>query len=120
MPWRDPFCGWGSFVARGSYSANEAARTCAGGTLADIAIFDPEAATEKHPRFGGKVEPPFAQDHSALADGASGVLAATRGQLRHDALQIKILFGGGYSSPADPLLSTQYTPDEIETAVAEN
>ena len=72
---------------------------------------------QKHPRFGGKVEPLFSQGHSTLADGVPEVLAAARENLRHGASQIKILAGGGYSSPADPLLGIQYTYDEIKAAV---
>ncbi len=72
---------------------------------------------QKHPRFGGKVEAIFEQGHATLADGVPEVLAAARENLRHGASHIKIATGGGYSSPADPLLGTQYTFDEVKAAV---
>ena len=72
---------------------------------------------QKHPRFGGKIEPIFSQGQGILADGVPEVLAAARENLRHGASQIKIMTGGGYSSPADPLLGIQYTPDEVKAAV---
>ena len=77
---------------------------------------------QKHPLFGGKLPPLFENGHSYLADGVPQVLTAARENLRHGASQIKVLAGGGYSSPADPLLGIQYTHDEIKAAVdaAEN
>lgn len=72
---------------------------------------------QRHPRFGGKIEAIFEQGHATLADGVPEVLAAARENLRHGASHIKIAAGGGYSSPADPLLGTQFTFDEIKAAV---
>ncbi|MEJ2027989.1 MAG: amidohydrolase family protein, partial [Limibacillus sp.] len=72
---------------------------------------------QRHPRFGGKVEAIFEQGHATLADGVPEVLAAARENLRHGASHIKIAAGGGYSSPADPLLGTQYTYGEVKAAV---
>ncbi len=72
---------------------------------------------QKHPRFGGKVEAVFAQGQAYLADGVPEVLAATRENLRNGASHIKLAAGGGYSSPSDPLLGTQFVHDEIKAAV---
>ena len=72
---------------------------------------------QQHPRFGGKVEPLYQQGQGSLVDGVPEVLAAARENLRKGASQIKIATGGGYSSPADPLLGTQFTYDEVKAAV---
>ena len=72
---------------------------------------------QKHPRFGGDLPPIYEHGYGFLADGVAEVLAAARENLRHGASQIKVMAGGGYSSPADPLLGTQYTFDEIKAAV---
>ena len=45
------------------------------------------------------------------------MLAAVRETLRHGASHIKLAAGGGYSSPADPLLGNQFTYEEIKAAV---
>jgi imidazolonepropionase-like amidohydrolase len=70
-----------------------------------------------HPDFGGTLPPMYLNGYSFLADGVPDVLAAARENLRHGASQIKVMAGGGYSSPADPLTGTQYTYDEIKAAV---
>jgi len=59
---------------------------------------------------------------AAIADGTADVLRRTREQLMRGASQIKMMAGGGVSSPYDPLDVTQYTQAEIEAAVkaAEN
>jgi imidazolonepropionase-like amidohydrolase len=57
------------------------------------------------------------QGQGLIADGVPEVLAAARENLRLGASQIKIMTGGGYSSPADPLLGIQYTYDEVKAAV---
>ena len=72
---------------------------------------------QKHTQYGGDVVPLVKQGHSYLADGVPQVLAAARENLRHGASHIKLAAGGGYSSPADPLLGNQYTFDEIKAAV---
>ena len=72
---------------------------------------------DRHPKFGGTV-PKFAQQgHAYTVDGAADVLAAARENLRHGASHIKLAAGGGYSSPADPLLGNQFTFDELKAAV---
>jgi len=54
-----------------------------------------------------------------IVDGADGVRAAAREQLRQGADQIKIMVSGGVASPYDPLDSRQFTLDEIRAAVEE-
>jgi imidazolonepropionase-like amidohydrolase len=54
-----------------------------------------------------------------VVDGADGVRAAAREQLRQGADQIKIMVSGGVASPYDPLDSRQFTLDEIRAAVEE-
>jgi imidazolonepropionase-like amidohydrolase len=54
---------------------------------------------------------------SALADGVAEVLRAVREELRQGAKQIKIMAGGGVISPADPIHTVQYTPEEMRAAV---
>lgn len=72
---------------------------------------------QRHPRFGGEVEPIYLQGHGALVDGVPEVLAAARETLRKGASHVKLAAGGGYSSPSDPLLGIQFTYDEIKAAV---
>ncbi|MEV7599015.1 amidohydrolase family protein [Kitasatospora sp. NPDC089797] len=52
-----------------------------------------------------------------VADGRDQVLAAVREQLKRGAAQIKVMAGGGVTSPYDPLDALQYTPDELRAAV---
>ena len=69
-----------------------------------------------NPRFGGST-PVFEQmGFGTIVDGVPEVLAAARENLRHGASQIKIAAGGGYSSPADPLLGPQFTFEEMKAA----
>ena len=72
---------------------------------------------QAHPRFGGSLPQIYELGYAYLADGVPEVMAAARENLRHGASQIKVMAGGGYSSPADPLLGTQYTVEEIKAAV---
>lgn len=55
----------------------------------------------------------------ALADGVPEVRRAVREQLRHGSNQIKIMAGGGVSSPTDPIDGTQYSLDELTAACEE-
>jgi imidazolonepropionase-like amidohydrolase len=59
---------------------------------------------------------------AAIADSPDEVRLRAREQLRHGASQIKVMAGGGISSPYNPLESVQYTEPEIHAAVeaAEN
>lgn len=89
-----------------------------GGTISQTAGHgDFRFPNQRNPRFGGAVSPVYQQGHGFLADGVPEVLAAARENLRHGASQIKIMAGGGYGSPADPLLGDQYTVAEIKAAV---
>jgi len=53
----------------------------------------------------------------AVADAPAEVQAAVRQQLALGASQIKLMAGGGVSSPFDPLDVTQYSPAEMRIAV---
>lgn len=55
---------------------------------------------------------------AAIADGVDEVLRRVREQLMLGATHIKLMAGGGVSSAYDPLDVTQYTPAELEAAVA--
>jgi imidazolonepropionase-like amidohydrolase len=61
--------------------------------------------------------PAIREGVGALADGPSQMLTAVRENLRRGASQIKLTVGGGVASPADPLDTVQYTPEEIRAAV---
>ncbi len=54
---------------------------------------------------------------STIADGADEVLRAVREQLMLGATQIKMMAGGGVSSPYDPVDVTQYTEAELRAGV---
>jgi imidazolonepropionase-like amidohydrolase len=72
---------------------------------------------QDNPRFGGPRPFWMRLGTARLADGVPEVLAAARENLRNGASQIKLAAGGGYGSPADPLLGNQYTFEEIKAAV---
>jgi imidazolonepropionase-like amidohydrolase len=55
----------------------------------------------------------------AIADGVGEVRRAVREQVRNGANQIKIMAGGGISSPTDPLEGTQFSVDELKAACEE-
>lgn len=59
---------------------------------------------------------------AAIADGIPEVLRAVREQLRGGASQIKMMAGGGVTSPHDPIDVTQFTEAELRAGVeaAEN
>jgi imidazolonepropionase-like amidohydrolase len=74
---------------------------------------------EQHPLLCGCGQR-FAMErkgHTRIVDGVPQVLAAARENLRHGASQIKLMVGGGYASPTDPIESTQFSFDEIKAAV---
>ena len=54
-----------------------------------------------------------------IADGVGEVRRAVREQVRNGANQIKIMAGGGISSPTDPLEGTQFSIEELRAAVEE-
>jgi imidazolonepropionase-like amidohydrolase len=55
----------------------------------------------------------------AIADGVGEVRRAVREQVRNGANHIKIMAGGGISSPTDPIDGTQFAMDELCAAVEE-
>jgi imidazolonepropionase-like amidohydrolase len=55
----------------------------------------------------------------AIADGVGEVRRAVREQVRNGANQIKIMAGGGISSPSDPLEGTQFSLEELKAACEE-
>jgi imidazolonepropionase-like amidohydrolase len=55
----------------------------------------------------------------AIADGVGEVRRAVREQVRNGANQIKIMAGGGVSSPSDPLEGTQFSVQELRAACEE-
>lgn len=55
----------------------------------------------------------------AIADGVGEVRRAVREQVRQGADQIKIMAGGGVSSPTDPIDGTQFSIEELRAAVEE-
>src|SRR5262249_15466631 len=55
----------------------------------------------------------------AVAGWPHEVREAAAGQLRHDVDQIKIMASGGAMSPSDELDTTQYTVEEMRSAVEE-
>jgi imidazolonepropionase-like amidohydrolase len=55
----------------------------------------------------------------AIADGVGEVRRAVREQVRNGANQIKIMAGGGISSPTDPIDGTQFSIDELRAACEE-
>lgn len=55
----------------------------------------------------------------AVADGVGAVRRAVREQVRQGANQIKVMAGGGVSSPSDPIDGTQFSIDELQAAVQE-
>lgn len=55
----------------------------------------------------------------AIADGVGEVRRAVREQVRTGANHIKIMAGGGVSSPTDPIDGTQFSVEELRAAVEE-
>jgi imidazolonepropionase-like amidohydrolase len=53
------------------------------------------------------------QQLGRIADGVDECRRAARDELRKGAHQIKIMAGGGVSSPSDPVENTQYSMDEL-------
>jgi imidazolonepropionase-like amidohydrolase len=54
-----------------------------------------------------------------IADGVGEVRRAAREQLRTGSHQIKVMAGGGVSSPTDPIDGTQYSMEELRAIVEE-
>ena len=72
--------------------------------------------------LGGPLSHSEVEGIAAIADSPDEVRLRAREQLRAGASQIKLMVGGGVSSPLNPIESTQYTEAEIHAAVeaAEN
>lgn len=66
---------------------------------------------------GGPAGQDQQQGWAYLADGRPQVLNAVRENLRQGASQIKMMAGGGISTPFDPIHTLQFTPDELEAGV---
>ena len=73
-------------------------------------------------KLGGPLSNSELEGIAAIADSPDEVRLRAREQLRHGASQIKLMVGGGVSSPFNPIESTQFTEPEIRAAVeaAEN
>ena len=82
---------------------------------------DLRTLSDPHPREG---RPDLYQlkGIAVLADGVPAVTAAAREELRRGAHFLKLMAGGGISTPHDPIDVVQYTPAELRAAVeaAEN
>jgi len=55
----------------------------------------------------------------SIADGVPEVRRAAREQIRNGAHQVKVMAGGGISSPTDPLEGTQYSLEELRAICEE-
>jgi imidazolonepropionase-like amidohydrolase len=73
--------------------------------------------TDLHRRWGGSLSFAERQGAAVIADGVPEVLAAAREQLRHGAVQLKVMASGGAASEFDPLYVTEYTLEELRAAV---
>ena len=71
---------------------------------------------------GGPLSHSEVEGVAAIADSPDEVRLRAREQLRHGASQIKLMVGGGVSSPLSHIEATEYTEAEIRAAVeaAEN
>lgn len=72
---------------------------------------------EPHPAISGEVSLMERQGWLIMADGPERVTMAVREALRYGAKQIKMMAGGGVSSPYDPLHTVQGGPAEFKAAV---
>ena len=67
--------------------------------------------------LGGPLSQSELSGVAAIADSPDEVRLRTREQLRQGASQIKLMAGGGVSSPHNPIESTQFTEPELHAAV---
>jgi imidazolonepropionase-like amidohydrolase len=67
--------------------------------------------------LGGTLSHAESEGIAAIADSPDEVRLRTREQLRQGASQIKLMGGGGVSSPNNPIDSVQFTDPEIRAAV---
>ena len=68
---------------------------------------------EPHPAISGEVSLMERQGWLIMADGPERVTMAVREALRYGAKQVKMMAGGGVSSPYDPLHTVQGGPAEF-------
>ena len=77
--------------------------------------------TDPHPNIGTGSNHYFDSSNPnafvIVADGRAEVLRAVREVLKMGNSQVKVMAGGGVSTPFDPLFSVQYTLDELKAAV---
>lgn len=59
------------------------------------------------------------QHFGRIADGVDECRRTARDELRRGAHHVKIMAGGGVSSPSDPIENTQYSMEELEAICAE-
>lgn len=78
---------------------------------------DSRQPSERSRRFFGQVSKGELLDGTFIADGRDEVLTAVRENLRFGASQIKMMAGGGASTPYDPLDVSTYTLDELKAGV---
>jgi imidazolonepropionase-like amidohydrolase len=78
--------------------------------------FDFRRPNDTNRTFSGIEPTPDRLGYAFTVDGVAQMLSAARENLRLGASHIKIAAGGGYASPADPLLSNQFTSEEMKAA----
>jgi imidazolonepropionase-like amidohydrolase len=78
---------------------------------------DSRLPTERSRRFFGEISKAEQFGATFIADGRDEVLTASRENLRFGASQLKLMAGGGASTPYDPLDASTYTFDELKAGV---
>jgi imidazolonepropionase-like amidohydrolase len=78
---------------------------------------DSRLPTERSRRFFGEISKAEKFGATFIADGRDEVLTASRENLRFGASQLKLMAGGGASTPYDPLDASTYTLDELKAGV---
>jgi imidazolonepropionase-like amidohydrolase len=77
---------------------------------------DYRGLNDPHPNMGGAPNA-IGSRYVLLADGPAEVKRAARESLRHGAVQLKVMAGGGISSQYDPIDTNQYSVAELRAAV---
>jgi imidazolonepropionase-like amidohydrolase len=78
---------------------------------------DSRLPTQRSRRFFGEISKGEQLGATFIADGRDEVLTASRENLRFGASQLKLMAGGGASTPYDPLDASTYTLDELKAGV---
>lgn len=78
---------------------------------------DSRLPNERSRRFFGEISKAEQYGATFIADGRDEVLTASRENLRFGASQLKLMAGGGASTPYDPLDASTYTLDELKAGV---